>query len=113
MTETAQIGLRPRNIGARVKRVEDPRLLTGQGMFTDDRAVAGAVHVAFQRAVHAHAVISGIDVGSAAEIAGGRRHLHGGPLGESGQAGTSDLPYEGSPRHTDIPASTWQGALCR
>src|SRR5215472_18869534 len=70
MTETAPIGLRPRNIGARIKRVEDRRLLTGQGMFTDDRAVAGALHVAFQRSVHAHAVISGVDVGSAAEMLG-------------------------------------------
>src|SRR5215471_12209882 len=39
-------------------------------MFTDDRAVAGALHVAFQRSVHAHAVISGLDVGSAAEMPG-------------------------------------------
>ena len=70
MTETAQIGLRPRNIGARIKRVEDRRLLTGQGMFTDDRAVAGALHIAFQRSVHAHAVISDVDVGSAAEMPG-------------------------------------------
>ena len=70
MTETAPIGLRPRNIGARIRRVEDRRLLTGQGMFTDDRAVAGALHVAFQRSVHAHAVISGVDVGSAAEMPG-------------------------------------------
>jgi hypothetical protein len=34
--ETAPIGLRPRNIGARIKHVEDHRLLTGQGMSTDD-----------------------------------------------------------------------------
>ena len=46
VTEVAHIELRPRNIGARIKRVEDRRLLTGQGMFTDDRAVAGAPHVA-------------------------------------------------------------------
>src|SRR6516162_5805685 len=44
MTETAPIGLRPRNIGARIRRVEDRRLLTGHGMFTDDRAVVGALH---------------------------------------------------------------------
>jgi aerobic carbon-monoxide dehydrogenase large subunit len=35
------LGLRPKNIGARVKRVEDPRLLTGQGAFTADRLVSG------------------------------------------------------------------------
>src|SRR5580704_2904037 len=38
------LGLRPKNIGARVKRVEDPRLLTGQGSFTADRIVPGALH---------------------------------------------------------------------
>src|SRR5690348_7881384 len=70
MTETAQIGLRPRNIGARIKRVEDRRLLMGQGMFTDDCAVAGALHVAFERSVHAHALISRIDVESAAKMPG-------------------------------------------
>ena len=37
------LGLRPKNIGARVKRVEDPRLLTGQGSFTADRIVPGAL----------------------------------------------------------------------
>ena len=54
--ESADIGfgLRPKNIGARVKRVEDPRLLTGQGAFTADRLVPGALHVAFRRSDHAH-----------------------------------------------------------
>jgi CO/xanthine dehydrogenase Mo-binding subunit len=33
------LGLRPKNIGARVKRVEDRRLLTGEGAFTGDRVV--------------------------------------------------------------------------
>jgi len=40
------LGLRPKNVGAPVKRVEDQRLLTGQGMFTADRIVPGALHVA-------------------------------------------------------------------
>lgn len=70
MTEVTQMELRPRNIGSRVKRVEDRRLLTGQGMFTDDRAVAGALHVAFLRSIHAHALISSIDVGGATEMPG-------------------------------------------
>ena len=70
VTEVAHIELRPRSIGARIKRVEDRRLLTGQGMFTDDRAVAGALPVAFQCSIHAHAIISHIDVGSAAEMPG-------------------------------------------
>jgi aerobic carbon-monoxide dehydrogenase large subunit len=59
---------RPRNIGARVRRVEDPRLLTGQGQFTDDRAAPGALHVAFKRSDHAHARIAAIDSAAAAAL---------------------------------------------
>ena len=62
--------LRPKNIGARVKRVEDPRLLTGQGAFTDDRAAPGALHVAFRRSDHAHALISHIGTEAAAALPG-------------------------------------------
>src|SRR6516164_5766196 len=64
------LGLRPRNIGARVKRVEDRRLLTGEGMFTADRLVSGALHVAFRRSDHAHALISRVDTAAAAEMPG-------------------------------------------
>jgi carbon-monoxide dehydrogenase large subunit len=62
--------LRPRNIGARVQRTEDPRLLTGQGRFTDDCIVPGALHVAFRRSDYAHAVISSIAAATAAEMPG-------------------------------------------
>src|SRR3984893_16726200 len=70
--EAADIGsgLRPKNIGACVKRVEDPRLLTGQGAFTADRLVPGAMHVAFRRSDHAHAIISSINTSAAAEMPG-------------------------------------------
>jgi len=64
------LGLRPKNIGARVKRVEDRRLLTGQGAFAADRFVSGALHVAFRRSDHAHACISSIDTAPAAEMPG-------------------------------------------
>jgi len=64
------LGLRPKNIGARVQRVEDRRLLTGQGAFTDDRIVPGTLHVAFRRSDHAHALISRISTSAAAEMPG-------------------------------------------
>jgi len=64
------LGLRPKSIGARVKRVEDRRLLTGQGAFTDDRVVPGALHVTFRRSDHAHALISGINTTAAAAMPG-------------------------------------------
>ena len=58
------------NIGARIRRVEDRRLLTGLGTFTADHAVAGALHVAFRRSDQAHALISSIGTAAAAEMPG-------------------------------------------
>ena len=39
MNELAEIHARPKIVGARIKRTEDPRLLTGRGAYTDDRQV--------------------------------------------------------------------------
>jgi aerobic carbon-monoxide dehydrogenase large subunit len=55
--------------GASVHRVEDPRLLTGQGRYLDDLG-ADALAVAFVRSPHAHARILGIDVGPALDVEG-------------------------------------------
>ena len=57
---------RPKNVGARVRRTEDPRLLTGRGIFVDDRQVKGMLHVAFRRSDHPHARIVSIDTAVAA-----------------------------------------------
>ena len=57
--------LRPKIVGARVKRVEDPRLLIGGGSFADDRVTPNALHVAFRRSDHAHARIRHIDSAAA------------------------------------------------
>ncbi len=56
---------RPKIIGARVKRTEDPRLLTGRGSFVDDRQAPNVLHVAFRRSEHAHARIVSIDCAAA------------------------------------------------
>ncbi|NJN55365.1 MAG: hypothetical protein HC804_11770, partial [Anaerolineae bacterium] len=47
--------------GERIKRNEDPRLLTGQALFTDDVHLPGLAHAAFVRSPHAHAHIVSID----------------------------------------------------
>ncbi|HVH74003.1 MAG TPA: xanthine dehydrogenase family protein molybdopterin-binding subunit [Stellaceae bacterium] len=62
--------LRPKLVGARVKRVEDPRLLTGQGSFADDWRPAGLLHVALLRSAHAHARIAAIDTAAAKALPG-------------------------------------------
>ena len=61
---------RPKLVGARIARVEDPRLLTGQGAFADDHRPAGMVHVALLRSPHAHARLIRIDASAALQRAG-------------------------------------------
>ncbi|MEM7428686.1 MAG: xanthine dehydrogenase family protein molybdopterin-binding subunit [Pseudomonadota bacterium] len=61
---------RPKIIGTSVPRVEDPRLLTGHGKFTDDRKLPGMLHVAIRRSDHAHARIVGVDTAAAAAMPG-------------------------------------------
>jgi carbon-monoxide dehydrogenase large subunit len=47
--------------GASVKRREDPRLITGDGMFTDDFKLSGMLQMAILRSPYAHARITRID----------------------------------------------------
>ncbi len=56
--------------GQGVRRSEDPRLLTGQGRFTDDIRLDGQAHAVFVRSPFAHAAITGIDTGDAATAPG-------------------------------------------
>ncbi|MBI4588734.1 MAG: hypothetical protein HY725_07830, partial [Candidatus Rokubacteria bacterium] len=42
-------------VGAVIRRREDPRLLTGSGMYVDDIKVVGCLHAAVLRSPHAHA----------------------------------------------------------
>lgn len=60
----------PTLVGKRVKRSEDPRLLTGRGCYVDDKQVVGLLHIAFRRSDQSHARIVGIDVSGAREIPG-------------------------------------------
>lgn len=61
---------RPKNVGSRVQRLEDPRLLTGAGGFVDDIQLAHTLHVAFVRSDHAHASILSIDADAASALPG-------------------------------------------
>jgi carbon-monoxide dehydrogenase large subunit len=70
MNDTPEIYTRPKIVGARIKRTEDPRLLTGVGAYTDDRQVAHALHVAFRRSDQSHARIRAIDCSAARNAPG-------------------------------------------
>lgn len=52
-------------IGRSVPRVEDDRLLRGNGRYVDDIALPAAVEAAFLRSPHAHARIDSVDVSAA------------------------------------------------
>ncbi|MBI2494643.1 MAG: xanthine dehydrogenase family protein molybdopterin-binding subunit, partial [Candidatus Rokubacteria bacterium] len=60
----------PKLVGARVPRVEDPRLLTGQGSYVDDHRPARMLYAAFLRTPHAHARIARIDAAAALALPG-------------------------------------------
>src|SRR5687767_11566422 len=52
----------PPYVGQSVRRREDPRLLTGRGLFVADVRLPGLVHAAFLRSPHAHARIVRVDL---------------------------------------------------
>ena len=57
-------------VGQSVKRVEDVRLLTGKGRFTDDSQAVGMVYAATLRSPYGHARIVSIDTEAAKAVPG-------------------------------------------
>jgi aerobic carbon-monoxide dehydrogenase large subunit len=70
MNDAPEVHARPKLVGARIKRTEDPRLLTGRGTYTDDRRVDRVLHVAFRRSDQSHARIAAIDCAAASSAPG-------------------------------------------
>jgi len=81
-----------RQFGQPIKRNEDPRLLTGRALFTDDVQLAGMLHVAFLRSDLAHARIRSIDVEGASRSPGVVAVYTAGDLGEFWQPGPLLVP---------------------
>lgn len=57
-------------IGQSIKRVEDPRILTGNGGYIDDLKMPGMAHAAMVSSPHAHARILSIDASRAKALPG-------------------------------------------
>ena len=57
-------------LGARIKRVEDPRFITGKGRFLDDIKLPGMTYMAILRSPYAHANIRSIDAAAARALPG-------------------------------------------
>ena len=66
--------------GKAVQRVEDDRLLRGQGLYVDDATAAGTKHVCFVRSPYASADILSVDTSTAQRAAGVHLVLTGADL---------------------------------
>jgi carbon-monoxide dehydrogenase large subunit len=56
--------------GSSIKRREDPRMITGRGLYTDDVKLPGQTHAVFVRSPHAHARVKRVDVSAAKRVPG-------------------------------------------
>src|SRR4051812_3764629 len=65
------------HVGRSLKRKEDPRLITGKGVYVDDVVLPGMVYAAFVRSPEAHAKITSIDTSAAQAFDGVRAVLTG------------------------------------
>ena len=68
--DTSSVELRPKLVGQRIKRTEDPRLLAGVGRFVDDMTPSGTLHMAIRRSDQPHARIVAVDADDALSVAG-------------------------------------------
>ncbi len=76
-----------RPFGHDQKRVEDPRMITGQAKYTDDFTLPGMLHLAVVRSPFAHARITGIDTTAAEAMPGVRAVFTGAQMRDAGYGG--------------------------
>lgn len=62
--------LKTQGIGARIPRMELPRLLSGKGRYLDDIRLPHMLHAYFIRSPHAHATLRAIDISQAKKAPG-------------------------------------------
>ncbi len=87
-------------IGASLKRVEDPPLITGKGRYVDDIHLPGMRHLAFQRSPYPHAKILSIDVNKAKAMPGVEAVITGDDLSPRLNLSSSQmLPNMKTPPH--------------
>jgi carbon-monoxide dehydrogenase large subunit len=71
-------------LGQPLRRLEDPRLLTGGGRYTVNIAAPGALHAVFVRSPYAHALIKGTDTAAAKASPGVRAVFTGADIAAAG-----------------------------
>jgi carbon-monoxide dehydrogenase large subunit len=95
------VGVAQFALGQPVPRSEDPKLLRGEGQYTDDLCLAAQSYAVFVRSNHAHGLIRSVDVAAARQMPGVQLIFTGADLDSFGYGSlTSRLPLknrDGSP----------------
>ena len=78
-------------IGASIRRVEDPPLMTGKGCYVDDINLPGMLYLAFLRSPYPHAKIVSIDTSAAKTMPGVETVITGDDIGEKLNLSSSQL----------------------
>src|ERR1700752_1304741 len=95
----------PKQIGERVKRREDPRLIQGRATYVDDIALVGMQHIAFKRSDVAHGRIVSIDTSAAAAMEGVEAVFTGAQIAEFLAPMPIGTPFP-SPEHPAVAVDT-------
>jgi len=84
-------------IGAALPRLEDARLLRGQGLYSDDFTLPGQAHAVVVRSPHAHARVASVDAGAARRMPGVLLVLSGADVAADGLKAVPLTPEASSP----------------
>jgi len=79
-------------VGQPVPRTEDPKLVRGQGNYSDDLSLPGQAYAAIVRSSHAHGVLKGIDTAAALAMPGVLAVYTGADLQAAGYGGLKCVP---------------------
>lgn len=90
---------RPTYVGQSLKRLEDPRLITGQARYLEDLAIDGMLDIAFVRSPYAHARIIAISTEDALSVPGVVAVMTGADLADIG-----GVPVGGNIKIPEHPA---------
>jgi aerobic carbon-monoxide dehydrogenase large subunit len=93
-------------LGNRVRRVEDPRLLTTGGTYVEDLELPGAAWLAYVRSPEAHARITGIDASDAKVAPGVLAIFTGDDLADLGLAPHTNPAYPAAMRRPYVAIGT-------
>jgi carbon-monoxide dehydrogenase large subunit len=91
-------------VGQPVRRIEDARLVIGNGAFVDDIKLPGMLHAAVLRSIHAHARLRSVDSSAARDLPGVVAVLTGSDIaGVLADIPTREMDAERSPDELNAP----------